>query len=297
VGSGTPNNCDEGIDGVDPAGRPTYGIAIDPSASIGGVVLDQICDDVYGTIASAFATPTCPAGTKSPDITTAGGTTTCTGEIGQTFNPGPSGEICTFTVPALGVESAQLTDHVTVYVHSGSVGTTTAKSPASNPVTVFSDEANSTARVVKSVVSPVNACVTVRYQVAVTNTSSSDETEILSALSDSVSGGAAQDLTVLGTSGAQGTVLGTTCNQPTTGGLGTLSGSAGVPFPTTIATNGTYTCNFDMQFCNTAALDNFGCFVTPSDAATATLKGDEASDSNFTSTSALIHATVCITTQ
>lgn len=294
--SGSPNDCDEGINGPD---APTYGVAIDPSASTGGVVLDQICDDVYGTIASAFSPPTCPAGSKSTSITAAGGSTTCDPQIGQTFASGPSGEICTFSPPALGAENLQLTDHVTVYVHSGVVGTTTAKSPASNPVTVFSDEAGSAAHVVKSVVGPVNACVTVRYQVAVTNTSTdSEETETLSALSDSVSGGAAQDLTKLG-SGAQGTVLGTTCNQPTTGGLGTLSGKPGVPFPPTngLTVGGSaYTCNFDMQFCATT-LDASGCFTTPNDAATATVTADEPTDQAFTSTSDSINAKVCITAQ
>lgn len=294
VGSGTPDSCDEGIDGVDPA---TWGVAIDPSASIGGVVLDQICDDVYGTIATAFSPSTCPAGSKSTSITAAGGTTTCQGQIGLTFNPGPSGEICTFTAPALGSENLQVTNHVQVYVHSGTVGTTTAKSPNSNPVTVFSDEAGSTAKVIKTVVGPVNACVTVRYKVEVDNTSGSDETETLSALTDSVAGGAAQDLTKLG-NGTQGTVLGTTCNQPAAGGLGTLAGSPGVPFPTNIAPGGNYSCNFDMQFCNTAALDAQGCFTTPTDAATATLGGDEAGDNvNLTPSSAAISAKVCVTAQ
>jgi hypothetical protein len=299
--SGTPNNCDEGIDGVAPAGNPTYGVAMDASASIGGVILDQICDDVYGTIASAFTPPTCPAGTKSTDITTAGGTTTCGAQIGQTFASGNTGEICTFTVPALGAESAQLTDHVKVYVHSSQPGaSTSAISPNSNAVTVFSDEANSSATAVKSVVGPVNACVTVRYQATVTNTSGSDETEFLSTLTDTVTGGTAKSLTACGTGTALGTVVGTTCNQPTTGGCGTLAGTPGVPFPTAglAPNNGSYSCNFDMQFCNTAALDASGCFTTPSDAATATLNGDTDNGETAVSvsaTSSSITANVCIT--
>jgi len=296
VGTGKPDSCDEGIDGVD---APTYGVAIDPSASIGGVVLDQICDDVYGTIATAFSPSSCPSGTKSASITLAGGTTTCQAEIGVTFNPGPSGEICTFTPPALGVENATLTDHVQVYVHSGQVSTTTAKSPNSNAVTVFSDEANSSAKVIKTVVGPVNACVTVRYKVEVDNTSGAgDETESLSALTDSVNGGAAQVLTALG-NGNQGTVLGTTCGVATTNpGLGTASGLSGAGvLPVTIAVAGNYSCNFDMQFCNTAALDTLGCFVTPADVATATLGGDETGDTNLTPSSASITAKVCITAQ
>ncbi len=298
AGNGNPNDCDEGIDGVD---APTYGVAMDFSASIGGVILDQICDDVYGTVASAFSPSTCPVAGSIPAANT-----TCGGEIGKTFTTSPTGEICTFTVPSLGVENAQKTDHVTVYVHSSQPGvSTTATSPASNPVTVFSDEANSTATAVKSVVGPVNACVTVRYQVAVTNNSGSDETEFMSTLTDTVTGGSAQDLTKLGSGTALGTVLGTTCNAQCSGaactnGLGTLSGSLNVPFPPAglSPSNGMYTCQFDMQFCNTAALDVNGCFTTPTDRATAGLTGDTTGGetaASVTATSNLISANVCIT--
>ena len=73
-------------------------------------------------------------------------------------------------------------------------------------------------------------------------------------------------------------ILGTNCGLAA--GIGTFvanPGSGGGAFGT-IAANATYSCQFDGQFCS--ALDNNSC-ISNSDTASATLKGDEASDVAF----------------
>jgi len=109
--------------------------------------------------------------------------------------------------------------------------------------------------------------------VDVHNTSGADESETLSALTDTAYG----DITKLG-SGTPPTVLGTTCGVAS--GIGTLSGTQGAgALPKSIAVGGHYTCQFDGQFCS--AVDANTC-ISQVDSVSATLKGDEAGDTPFT---------------
>jgi len=159
-------------------------------------------------------------------------------------------------------------------------------------------EAEATAADVKTSASatPTYGCATVRYGVQVDNTSesTSDETETLSALSDSQYG----DITKV-----QGNVLGTTCGVATDKlGLGTLSGSNGAgTLPATIAVNGNYTCQFDSKVCgNTGALTNppnaTNCpaGVEILDTVSGTLTGDESE--TVTQTPGNLIVDVCFST-
>jgi hypothetical protein len=161
--------------------------------------------------------------------------------------------------------------------------------------TVTVSEAPATATTVKTSASatPTSGCATVRYNVAVNNTSAltSDETEKLTALTDSTYG----DITQL-----QGNVLGTTCGVAS--GIGTLSGTAGAGvLPTTLAVGGTYSCMFDAKFCgNTGPLKNPPNATTcPAgiemlDTVSGTLVGDE--NETVTQTPGNLTVDVCFAT-
>ena len=246
-------------------GQVTYTVdMVNNQSNFGSVVIDQICDSAYGTIFQVAGFPAslaCPAGSVTGATVTPG-----SGCAADTIAYGGSAT-CTFTVNQ--AEGTTVDNIATVRGHgtsAGSFGPT-----KSNQVEVVSSEASSSATISKTYGSTTNACATVRYNVQVSNSSGSgsDETETLSALSDSAFG----DITKLSTS-----VLGTTCGVAVgQAGLGTLSGvtasaSNGGALSTTIGVGSSYSCQFDAQFCS--ALDPNGC-ISHSNTVTPTLTGDE----------------------
>jgi len=258
----SPTNCDAGAEGS----TVTYTVAITNTSNVSGnnVVVDQICDNRYGNVFTAAGfTPACPAGTV--------GTVSNTNCPPTPIAPGTTGT-CTFT--AVQGENAGVTDTVSASGHSSLNTSSTFANTQSNPVTVTSSDAPSTAIVTKGVVGTEAACATVRYSVDVHNTSAADEVLTLSALNDSAYG----DVTHCTNTGCTNTggklILGTTCGVASgSAGLGTLSGSSGAgALSTTISIDGHYQCQFDAQFCS--ALDNNSC-IQNTDKVTATLAGDE----------------------
>jgi len=254
---GTNTSCNLFPEG----GTVTYTVDITNTSNFGSIVVDQVCDSAYGDIftVSGFSGPACPAGTV--------GTSTGTTCSAQTIASGATGS-CTFT--ANQAEELTVTNTVNVRGH-GSVNGTFGPTQ-SNSVQVVSHEAATTGTITKSFVGNTAGCATVRYGVEVKNTSASgtDETLNLSAFNDSAFGSIT---TVHGT--GNNAVLGTTCAVASgSPGLGSLSGSTGAgALPVTIPVNGgTYTCQFDGQFCS--ALDQSGCF-SHINTVSATLTGDE----------------------
>jgi hypothetical protein len=235
TGAGTPNNCDAGAEGS----TATYTVAIKSTATLSGnnTVVDQICDDQYGTIYSAFNPATCPLGKSGITATNV----SCPPGGSTGIGPGAT-ETCTFTAP-VGENVAGLTDTVSASGHSSLNSSSTFTNTQSNSVTVTSSDAPSTATTTKSVDSLAHGCATVRYAVAVHNSSGPDEALTLSALQDSSFG----DITKATPTNAS--VLGTTCGVAS--GVGTLSSSTGAgALPTTLAVSGAdYSCKFDAQIC------------------------------------------------
>ena len=251
-------SCDAGQEGHD----VVYTVTITNTTPTGegGIVIDQICDSAYGQIFPASGT--CPAGT--PGHTFVSGTTCPPAPIAN----GGSGS-CTFTVSH--GENLSVTDTATVTGHSGLVASSLFGPDNSNMVTVTSSDAPTTAKTTKGLEpGPQAACVTLRYDATVTNTSSADESVTLNsvgtlgtpgyvpALHDSRYG----DITTThGSASLDGSVTGTTCGAS---GQGTLSGSPGAgAFPHMLApgtgtpptsNGGSYTCQFDGVICSTPAV-------------------------------------------
>ncbi len=241
--------CNEGAGDV-AANTVTYHVAITNTtpAGEGAVIVDQICDSLYGQIFPASGT--CPLGT----IGSQGNfiSTTCTGMTINNVDTPPNTGSCDFTVHQN--ENLTLTDTVTVAGHSSLAPTDVFPATASNTVTVTSTDSPTTSTTTKGLDSTQAACATVRYNVTVANTSGADEIITLSKpLNDSAYG----DITTV-----HGSVLGTTCGVAVTSpGLGSLSGKQGAGvLPDTIATGGNYSCQFDGQFCGSIlpAAEQFG---------------------------------------
>jgi hypothetical protein len=270
---GTNTSCDITPEG----GDVTYTVTVTNASNFGSVVIDQICDDQYGNIftAQGFSGLACPSGAiGSPNSTTCSALTV-----------GSTPQSCTFT--ATQAENLTVKDIVTVAGHGVNSGT--FNNVQSNQVTVVSHEAATTGTIVKSFVANEGACATVRYQVQVSDTSASgtDETLNLSGLSDNPFG----SITTTHGSG-DGAVLGTTCGVAN--GLGTLAGTgngAGV-LPVTIPVGGSYTCQFDGQFCS--GLDGQGCF-SHTNTVSATTADDE--NASVTLTPGGLTVKECITAQ
>ena len=246
-------------------GQVTYTVdMVNDKSNFGSVVIDQVCDSAYGTVfqATSFTGAGCPAGSVSNGAV--GNNTTCS----AVTIPFGQSATCTFTINQ--PENTKVVDTVTVSGHGSSAGT--FNQVPSNSVQVVSNEAPTTGTIAKTFGGNTAGCATVRYNVVVTDTSASgtDETLSLAGLSDSAFGNITQ---------VQGNVLGTTCGvaagQP---GLGSLSGvtassSNGGALPATVSVNGgTYSCQFDGNFCS--ALDSNGCF-SHSNTVSANLTGDE----------------------
>ena len=260
----TPGNTNTSCSISPEGGAVTYTVNISNQSNFGDIVVDQICDDQYGTVfrAGSYSGAACPAGNIGSKGTF--GTTTCSA---LTVAQGAS-QSCTFT--ATQVENVVVTDVVSVVGHGATAGTFGPS--GSNSVTVTSHEAATTGTITKGFVGNTAGCATVRYSVEVKNTSGTgtDESLNLSGLNDSAFG----DITTTHGTGTNA-VLGTTCGQASSGnGLGSLNTVAGAgAFPATIpVNNGTYTCQFDGQFCG--AVDSSGCF-SHSNTVSATLTDDE----------------------
>jgi hypothetical protein len=260
----------------DGGGPVTYTVAIQNNSNFGNITVNQICDDQYGNIATAVTNPAQPA-CATGKTGSVSGTPSCA--LPQTIATGASYS-CTFTgnTPeagnVAGANPAKFNDTVIINGLAQN-GTTPISGTANASVTIA--EAPATANVIKTSASvmPTSGCATVRYGVEVENTTglTTDETESLSALTDTTYG----DITTV-----QGNVLGTTCAAT---GKGTLSGAGAGALPTTIAVGGNYTCQFDAQVCgNTKALSttaappnatNCPAGLEVTDTVSGTLVGDE----------------------
>jgi hypothetical protein len=255
-------SCDAGEEG----GSVTYTVSITNSSNFGDIIVDQICDNVYGTVFRAGSPFSGPACATAGSISAAN--TTC----GALDIPSSNSGTCTFTVTQ--GENSTVKNIVSVTGHGGSAGTFGPQN--SNEVTVVSSDAPSTATTTKSFVSNRTVCATVRYGASVHNSSGPDEALTLSALSDSAFGSIT---TTHGDAGTNNSVLGTTCGV--VDGLGTLAGTgngAGA-FNQTLAVGGTdYSCQFDGVICGTpGTLTGGSCSTgfTHVNTVTPTLTGDE----------------------
>ena len=277
----SPTTCDAGAEGS----TVTYTVSVTNTSSVGGLVIDQVCDDQYGAIfrsSSAGSDPTkagyvaaCLAGTSGIAATNGNcppGPLAAAGQSGATGT-------CTFTAP-VGENLSGLTDTVTVSGHS-SLNPSSTITQGSNSVTVTSTDAPSTATTTKGYGLTTAGCATVRYTVDVENTSTADEVLSLSALNDSQFGDLTActnaNCTLTGTSTTVPVpppqIVGTTCGV--VDGLGTLAGTgngAGTLSSVSLGVSKGYKCQFDAQFCS--GLDTNGCFSN-TDKVTATLAGDE----------------------
>ena len=286
TGQGSPSSCDAGAEGS----TVTYTVGIKSTATLANnnTVVDQICDNVYGTIyrATGFTGPACPAGQKGYDGTATNGT--CPP---APIAPGASAT-CTFTAPVL-ENVTGVTDTLSVSGHSSLDTTATFTNIQSNSVTVTSSDAPSTETTTKSVNGLIAGCATVRFNVDVHNSSGADENLTLTGLTDSSFG----DITSV-----HGNIQGTTCGVAN--GLGTLAGTgngAGI-LPATLTVGGSdYQCKFDGQICGTLAtitLPNGGgtCQgLTNTDTVTPTINGDEGASDKVSHTDNTITADVCFT--
>jgi hypothetical protein len=269
--------------------------------------VDQVCDSAYGNVftVSGFAGPSCAKGSQcntSPNNLAGGycgnsGTTCGAITIPAT---GATTATCTFTAGPQ-AEKTPVTNVASVKGHA-TLNTTRTFSGVSNSVQVTSTELPTTATTTKGVVGTQAACATVRYSVDVKNTSSPDESVLLSVLTDNAFGDVTKctNTNCANSSGANGSlqILGTTCGVATTSsGLGTLSGSSGagaLPFTIPVDANNItnhYQCQFDAQFCS--ALDNMQC-ISQSDTVKATVRGDESDDVAFTQASNQITVKECL---
>ena len=155
-----------------------------------------------------------------------------------------------------------------------------------------------------------------------------DETEMLSALSDTIYGdlttckGTTNGCTSTGNPNILGTTCGVASGNPGLGDLSTvttsttscvnggtpptftscnggslpatLPGGTGTVANPTSTNGGVYQCEFDVQFCG--GLDAMGCLSAQPDSVNATLKGDETADTAFTQAANTLHVKSCIVT-
>ena len=310
VPSGTNLNCSSGTEGAD---EVTYTVEVDNQSNTGYITLANLTDSAYGNIAGS-----CPSATCTAD------STTCVATGQQIADKGSYS--CTFTAHKSGdPTAATVTNHATASGGTQFAGNWGPQN--SDIVTVTPTEAPSAATVTKSLGTPnfTAACVTANFSVDVKNTSGTgatagtgtnavtyDETETLTALSDSVFG-----------------------NIATPGTLGTGVLSTNCTVPQTITAGNDYTCQFSAQFCSTGTtlqtLEEFGtgvcstgntttpgtctnpgattpvggctsnaacdlsCLgVTHTNSITATMNGDEGAGDLLTPTANLLTTNVCI---
>lgn len=282
TGSGK-TTCDAGPEGS----TVTYHVGILNTAQFGGIIVDRICDDKYGTVYNTTSTA-CAAGTVGSVAST-----TCTAGVPGTIAMNATGT-CDFTV--VQGENASVTDIVSVSGHSAVSTDQTFGPTPSNSVLVTSSDAPSTATLTKGVTATTASCATVRYSVNVANTSGADEALMLTALTDSAYGNVTQctNANCANNSGASGSlqILGTTCGVAS--GIGTLAGTTGAGvLPASLPVGGNhYLCTFDAQFCS--ALDNNSC-ISNAGHLGGTFTGDEAADT-ITATANTLTVKECLQT-
>lgn len=269
----------------------------------GGVNIDQICDNQYGTIYRWSSAPStlaaCSAGAITSVTPTFGG---C-----STYDVKSTAAVCTFTVTH--GENLSVVDKATVYAQSDLAANTPATPTDSNTVTVDSTDAPTTVSTSLSLGSPQYACVTLPFTVTVQNTSSADENVTLStvgtygatgyvpALLDTITFG---DVThTHGDSATSGSVTSTTC-APAPGGGGSfstiLSSGTGTP-PTT--DGGKYTCTFNGVICGVptgTAVTNCAAGLSAQSKITPNLTGDDAAPNadSITVSASTFTANVCL---
>lgn len=315
-------SCDAGPEGS----TVTYTVDITNASDNGDVVVDQICDDQYGTVYDDGTIKTaCPAGKLGSIVS--GSASSCA-SLGTISTSAP----CTFQ--AVQGEIASVTDTVTVSGHSSLVTSNLFGPTSSNTVTVTSSDAPTTATTNKGLApGPVQACLTLRFNVNVANTSSADETVSLGptgtygaagyvpALNDSYFGDVSH---THGNSSTAGSVTGTTCGVAGgAAGTGTLSGTTvvdcqggtisscnggaytqslapGTGTPPT-SNGGYYKCQFDGVICGTpGSIPNVCSYgLTNTDTVTANLTGDDAAPNadTITQTENPFIANVCLNQQ
>lgn len=265
---------------TEPSGKSTYTVVVkNTTAAAVDVTINQLCDDKFGNIATATTSPAqnpCAAGSLCSAPNNVAGSTCATNitcPLPATL--AQNGTVtCTFDGTITGTEPGSVKDTVT----ANGVGSGIAVS-AQASATVTIGEAAAKAQVLKSL-DTGEACAVARYKLEVDNisTAGTDESETLTGLMDSKFGA---DLTTLGASTANPKVVGTTCGVASGSfGLGTMASgqpgalqatATGGTLPASIAVGGSYTCEFDGEFC--AALSSFnGCSTALEDTNLVTAK-------------------------
>ena len=287
----SPTACSSGIEGTE---EVTYSVQVTNQSNFGNITITTLSDSVYGNIAGTCPGAGCTAdstGCTVPHTIAAGGNYSCTFTAHKTGDP--PGATVTNKVDANGTSQ-----------YAGALGDN-----YSNTVTVTPVEAPASATVTKGVGSPelTAGCATATFTVDVHNSSATtyDETETLTALSDSVYGSIAP--TVADTTH----VSGDTC----------FTSASGV----SIAPGGDYTCQFNGQFCGTlTSVEEFGTGVCSGTGGTctagkvgnscnvnsdcdlycqglthtnyinSTINGDEGASDTVTATHNTLHTSVCL---
>jgi hypothetical protein len=259
----TPNPTSlSGTDG----GPIDYTVVVTNTSNLGGVTINQLCDDKYGNIKTAVTNPAqnaCAAGTLCSSPNNVAGSTCATNitcPLPATLAAPNDSVTCTFTgnVP----EESTTTDTVTANGVDSNVPPNAISGTAS--ATVTAGDAPAAAQTTKTLVGAQAACYTIRYGVKVHNSSGSttDENESLTAFDDS----AFSSITSThGDNHTNNSVIGTTCGVAVgSPGLGTLSGttasaSNGGALPYSLTVSGTdYQCQFDGVVCG-----NVGSITKP----------------------------------
>ena len=287
----SPVSCDSGVEGNDTV---TYHVQVTNQSNFGNITLTSLSDSIYGNIGG-----TCPS---------AGCTALSTAcSVPQTIASG-SAYSCTFTAkktgdPADATVTNQVSANGTSQFATGNWGPQT-----SNSVTVTPTEAPSSATVTKSLNSLRAASIQARFAVDVQNTSSTtfDESETLTALSDSVFGAISPT--------PSSSIDATTCFTSASG-VGMAPGAGyqctyDVTIPltalSTVEEYGTGTCNTSTHFCSagkpgtTACNLDSDCDLTclglhHSNYVTATINGDEGATDVVTPTRNTLNTDVCLT--
>src|SRR5579864_881695 len=141
-----PTTCDAGAEGNT---QITYTVALTNNSNTGKVTADQICDNVYGTIyrATGYTGAFCNGALTEPPFT--GDTDNCIGPFDLSVSNTPT--TCTFLatpkVENLGLGGTpDITDTLTVSYRGDLVNPPVEKSAQSNPVSVQSKDAPSSAK-------------------------------------------------------------------------------------------------------------------------------------------------------
>jgi len=292
--SQSPVACDSGVEGSDTV---TYHVQVTNQSNFGTITLTSLTDSIYGNIGG-----TCPNAGTCTALSTG-----CT--LPQTISPGNANAYtCSFTAKKTGdpvdaTVTNQVSANGTSQFATGNFGPS-----LSNSVTVTPTEAPSAATVTKSLDSLLAASITARFGVDVKNTTSPpyDETETLTALSDSIFG----DISPVPATGVTTTCF-TTASNPNgvalAAGTGDYSCTFDVTIPLTALSSveeyGTGVCSGGVctnpggpaGSCTTAAQCDLTCLgIHHSNSITATINGDEGTADLVTPTKNILNTDVCL---